>query len=196
MSQAKNNYYISGVLMILQPVTSRPYTNKQGVLIENKERIIVVRHKISKYGKWKINDITIHCSRDAVDQLSLMQPGLEVIVDFSIEVISWKDKVSGENKRFQKLSCTKIMSPTDKYKSEKWWADENRQPSRKQKIAEDDNIPRLSDQEEKRKRPDNKEYDIKTHNKGGDYSEGDSVIIKEPEYKPVEKEEPQSDLPF
>jgi hypothetical protein len=155
-----------------------------------------IRHKISKYGKWKINNVTFHCSREAVDQLELMQPGLEVIVDFSIEVITWNDKITGEEKRFQKLTCNKIMSPTDKHKSEKWWNDANRAPSRVKKTPEDENVARLSDQEQKRKMPEDKEYDVKTHNKGSDYSEGDSVEIKEPEYKPVVKEEPQDTLPF
>ncbi len=200
MSQSKNQYYLSGALLLLQPVTSRPYTTKDGRTVENKERIIVVRHKMSKYGKWAINDVTLHCTRDAVEQLELMQPGLEVIADFSIEVIAWTPKGEHEEKRFQKLTCNKIMSPTDKFKSTKWWADENRQPSRVKKTSaeekEDDNTPRLSEQEQKWKMPDKGEYHVKRYNKGDDYSTDNSKEIKEKVYAKPKEETPDDDLPF
>lgn len=186
--QHKNKYYISGAIMLMQPVTNRPFKNKDGETVDNKERIIVIRHKMSQYGRWKINDITVHCKGEAIEQLSLMKPGLEVIADFSIEVISWIPKGETEEKRFQKLVCRNIMSPTDKYKTEKWWADKNREPSRKVK----DNPMKLSEQEEKRKMPDDRSYDIKSYDRGKDYSHDGSSKIEEIKFNVLEDDE----LPF
>ena len=199
MSQSKNQYYISGALLLLQPITSRPYTSKAGELIENKERVIVIRHKASKYGKWVINDITVHCVREAVEQLELMRPGLEVIADFSIEVIAWTPKEETEERRFQKLVCNKIMSPTDKYKSEKWWRDEHRQPSRTVKTPaekeEDKPIDKLNEQEQKRRNPETEDYHIKSYDKTADYSTDGSEEIKEKE-PPISVDKPDNSLPF
>jgi hypothetical protein len=195
--QHKNRYYLTGYIMLMRPVTSRSFTNKEGKELEFKERIIVVRHKMAKYGRWVINDITLHCSRDAVEQLLLMKVGLHVIADFSIEVISWTPKNEKEERRFQKLICTNIMSPDDKFAPHKWWLDQNRQIVKKKLSKEDEPVEKLSDLEQKRRNPEDVEYDVKDYDKTVDYSHDNSKPINEGAAKPIVNNKGNNDeLPF
>jgi hypothetical protein len=136
--QSKNKYYFSGALMLMQPVTTRSYINKANKEVILKERIIVIRNKYSEYGRWQVTDATFHCSGKAVEALMLMSTGTEVIAEFSINAISYTPKGETEVKRWQKLECRNIMSPTDKKKPDSWWSDQNGQPSSKKKTKEED----------------------------------------------------------
>jgi len=185
--QSKNQYYFSGALMLMEPVTEREYNGRV-----YKERIIVIRNKYSQYGKWQINDATFHCTGRAVDALELMRIGLEVIAEFSINVVTWLPRGETEFKRWQKLSCNNIMSPSDKYKPETWWEDQPNTPSSKRKSKDEEEadkpLNKLSEEDFKQSNPENKKYDL--NSKG--------VVIKgEPLPKLITKDaEPDEELPF
>jgi len=196
MSQYKNSFLFSGALLHMEPQKVSSYTHKgTGELIEKKERIIYIRNKVSKFNRWHIVDAEFHCTGSAVESLEMIRVGEEVVASFSINVVNWTDKTTGEHRRWQKLSCFSIISPRNAFKSEAWWQHNNGDPVRT-KTKEDEPVEKLTHLEQKRKNPPDVEYDIKSYDKGTDYSHDNSEPIVE---KPVPKKKEVSqeiDLPF
>jgi len=197
MNQYKNEYLFSGALLHMNVVTVKKYENKDGETIEKRERIFYVRNKVSKFGKWRIRDVEFHATPAATKDLEMMRIGIELVVSFSIDVINYKDKKTGEWRRWQKLTAFSVISPTEKFKSKDWWLHNDGDPIRKKK-EEDDPVEKMSHKEQRRRNPDDVEYDIKTYDKSTDYSHDGSEPLKTETKKPVSDKnpEPQNNLPF
>ena len=203
MSADKGIYRYSGVIKWLDPVTERSFNKKDGSEEVWRERTICVRKKQSKYGRWKITDLTFTTERNAVGQTENMLPGLQVIVTFEFRTVWYKDKVTGEEKEFNKMVCTDIFSPNDRYVNEKWWLDLNKESSKRKKETveeqeDDKEVESNMEKEDARKHPTDIKYDQKDFDKKVDYSHDDSAPIdtSEEHKKTKPKEGEQSDLPF
>jgi single-stranded DNA-binding protein len=194
--QHRNDYYFSGAIKKIFPVSIRPYQNKDGETIEWKERVIVVTNKYSRGGYWVVSDAVFTCTGKSLEALELMHPGLEVIVSFSIKARSWTSP-NGEEKWFTTNYAYNIMSPTDKIVTDKWWSYADRQKSNKGSSKEESPRP-LTEQERQRQNPEDKEYNAETYSRTVDYSDGKPEIQKtKSKYAPKpQSDDDEGDLPF
>jgi len=200
MNAVKNEYTFHGAIKLLDPVISRPYVNKKGEQVEDITRVIVVRNKYVKYGRYQVIDAEITCKRQAVEQLTNMLPGLEVIVKFSVKGVVWSPKNTEEEKYFVKLESEEIFSPTDKDKPLSWWADKHGDLVKKKKKDEEESdkpVESLTTKENKRKHPTDIKYDQKDFDKKVDYSHDESKPIDTTqEHKSTKAKEDENPLPF
>ncbi len=203
MSADKAVYRFSGVMKWLDPVEERSFKGKDGEENIWKDRTFCVRKKQSKYGKWSLTDLTFSAERDAVYQLESMLPGLKVIVTFSFRTVWYKDKVTGEEREFNKLICTDVFSPDDRYVNEKWWLDMHKTSSKKVKkteeeVKDDEEVISNTEKESARTHPTDIKYDQKDFDKRVDYSHDESKPIDtSQEHKNTKpKSSSQDDLPF
>ncbi len=203
MSADKGIYRFSGVVKWVDPIKERSFKGKDGEDNVWTEREFCIRKKQSKYGKWKLTDLTFSAERNAVFQIENMLPGLKVIVTFEFRTVWYNDKVTNQEKEFNKLVCTDIFSPDDRYVNLKWWEDLNKTSSKKKKetpeeVEDDEEVLSNTEKEESRRHPNDIRYDQKNFDKQTDYSHDESSPIDTTEEHKSTKPKTgtQSDLPF
>ena len=185
--QYRNSYYFSGAIEHIYPMRERIYKDKT-----HYEREALIVNKYQKRGKWIVSRALFVFKDDAATALSHFIPRKEVIVSFSIKGIKYVK--NNEDRFFQKLEAYGIMSPKDKMMSEKWMAAENWDDVNPMNKDDVDSSMKLSEEEELKRRPVEKDYDASSFEPKLDYS--DTVRKKKVELPPIPPPEDSGDLPF
>lgn len=162
----KNDYWAIGYVKRIYPID---------IIGEFKKREFVIRNIYKKNKKWHVTDMKFVATGDAIEELSLIDPGLEVTVLFRIKTRYWEKDGElqvrdGKEIMFLELSAWKVFSHSDRKAKDYIWEKKDFEWVNPNDAPDIENTPRLTDTDKRERQPDTADLDIKKYVPGSMYS--------------------------